>query len=72
MEMFFSFQDRELPMFHLNYGTVILLPKKENAIQIQQYWLICLPNVSFKVFPKVGTNRITIIADMIDSNGSYA
>jgi hypothetical protein len=58
MRMFSSFQDGNLPLFHLNYGTIILLPKKENAIQIQQYRPICLLNVSFKIFTKVGTNRI--------------
>jgi hypothetical protein len=35
--MFVAFQRGELPLFHLNFGTIILLPKKENAIQIQQY-----------------------------------
>jgi hypothetical protein len=56
MQMFSSFQDGNLPLFHLNYGTIILLPKKENVIQIQQYRPICLLNVSFKIFTKVGTN----------------
>jgi hypothetical protein len=35
MKMFENFQQGELPPFHLNYGIIILLPKKENAIQIQ-------------------------------------
>jgi hypothetical protein len=52
-------------LFHLNFGTVILLPKKENAIQIQQYRPICLLNVSFKIFTKVGTNRISEIANTV-------
>jgi hypothetical protein len=28
MRMFSSFQDGNLPLFHLNCGTIILLPKK--------------------------------------------
>jgi hypothetical protein len=32
MEMFSSFHKGELPLFHLNFGTIILLPQKENAI----------------------------------------
>jgi hypothetical protein len=36
MAMFDCFQRGELPLFHLNFGTIILLPKKENEIQIQQ------------------------------------
>jgi hypothetical protein len=63
--MFESFQRGELPLFHLNFGTIILLPKKENAIQIQQYRPICFLNVSFEVFTKVGTNRISNIAENI-------
>jgi hypothetical protein len=65
MRMFSAFQDGNLPIFHLNYGTIILLPKKENAIQIQQYRPICLLNVSFKIFTKVGTNQIVQIVESI-------
>jgi hypothetical protein len=47
---------------YLYFGTIILLPKKENAIQIQQYRPICLLNVSFKIFTKACTNRVTEVA----------
>jgi hypothetical protein len=67
MLMFKKFHSGELPLFHLNFGTIILLPKKENAVQIQQYRPICLLNVSFKLFTKVGTNRIAKIAETIIS-----
>jgi hypothetical protein len=43
----------------------VLLPKKENAIQIQQYRPICLLNVSFKIVTKVATNRITKVAHKV-------
>jgi hypothetical protein len=65
MSMFVAFHKGELPLFHLNFGTIILLPKKENAIQIQQYRPICLLNVSFKIFTKVGTNRISEVVDQL-------
>jgi hypothetical protein len=48
-----------LPLYNLNFGVITLLPKKEKAVQIQQYRPICLLNVSFKIFTKVATNRIT-------------
>jgi hypothetical protein len=48
LDLFVAFHKGELPLFHLNFGTIVLLPKKENAIQIQQYRPICLLNVSFK------------------------
>jgi hypothetical protein len=63
--MFRSFFSGELPLFHLNFGTLILLPKKENSFHIQQYRPICLLNVSFKIFTKVATNRISKIADKV-------
>ena len=65
MDMFNDFHKGELPLFHLNFGTIILLPKKEDASQIQQYRPICLLNVSFKIFTKVGTNRLTGVADKV-------
>jgi hypothetical protein len=49
----------------LNFGIITLLPKKEDAVQIQQYRPICLLNVCFKIFTKVGTNRITGIAPKV-------
>jgi hypothetical protein len=60
MAMFAAFHKGELPLFHLNFGTIIFLPKEDNAIQIQQYRLIFLLNVSFKLFTKVGTNRTVV------------
>jgi hypothetical protein len=52
-------------MFYLNFGTVILLPHKENSIQIQQYRPVCLLNVNFKKITKVGTNRVAQVAHPI-------
>jgi hypothetical protein len=31
MAMFRGFQEGQLPLFHLNFGTIVLVPKKENA-----------------------------------------
>ena len=49
-------------MFQLNFGTITLLSKKTEAVRIEQFRPICLLNVSFKKFTKVGTNRLTPIA----------
>jgi hypothetical protein len=65
MDLFESFQWGELLLFHLNYGTIILLPKKESTILIQQYKPINLLNVSFNFFTKVGTNRVTKVAHVV-------
>jgi hypothetical protein len=65
MNLFSRFQRGELPLFQLNFGTIILLPKKENAVQIQQYKPIFPLNMSFNFFTKVGTNRVTSVAQKV-------
>jgi hypothetical protein len=65
MDMFVQLQSGELPLFRLNFGVITLLPKKEDACRIEQYRPICLLNVSFKIFTKVGTNRVTCIAHTV-------
>ena len=35
MSMFFQLQQGNFPLFRLNFGVITLLPKKENAVQIQ-------------------------------------
>jgi hypothetical protein len=62
MSLFTEFRQGSLPLFSLNFGIVILLPKCAKALKIQQYQPICLLNVSFKIFTKVLTNRLTSIA----------
>jgi hypothetical protein len=54
-----------LPLYSLNFDTIILLPKCAEAARIQQYRPICLLNVSFKIFTKVLTNRLTSVAHRV-------
>jgi hypothetical protein len=65
MVLFNELSKGELSLFKLNFGDITLLPQKEDAVQIQQYRPICLLNVCFKIFTKVGTNRITGIAPKV-------
>jgi hypothetical protein len=44
---------------------ITLLPKKENAMKIQQYRPIFLLNVSFTIFTKVATNHISDVAHKV-------
>jgi hypothetical protein len=62
MAMFTQLQQGVLPLYKLNFGVITLLSKREDVVQIQQYRPICLLNVSFKIFTKVVTNRVTGIA----------
>ena len=65
MTLFDQLSNGDLPLYKLNFGVITLLPKKEDTMQIQQYRPICLLNVCFKIFTKVGTNRITGIAPKV-------
>jgi hypothetical protein len=65
MALFSDFHQGMLPLNCLNFGNIILLPKTKDAGVIQQYRPICLLNVSFKIFMKVATNRLSTIAQKI-------
>jgi hypothetical protein len=65
MALFSDFYQGTLSLNRLNFGNIILLPKKTDARVIQQYRPICLLNVSFKIFTKVATNRLSLIAQKL-------
>jgi hypothetical protein len=65
MALFQDFHRGNLPLYSLNFGTIILLPKCKEACKIQQYRPICLLNVSFKIFTKVATNRLMVVAHKV-------
>jgi len=65
MALFEEFHTGTLPIHSLNFRNIILLPKTNDAKRIQQHRPISLLNVSFKIFTKVLTNRITKIANTI-------
>ncbi len=67
LELFKDFHAGNLPLYSLNFGTIILLLKCVEAMKIQQYRPICLLNVSFKIFTKVATNRIMGVAQKVIS-----
>jgi hypothetical protein len=62
MNMFHELHTGELLLFSLNFGVITLIPKVKEAHKIQQYRLIYLLNVSFKIFMKVATIRINSVA----------
>jgi hypothetical protein len=59
------FHQNSLSDHSLNFGVITLIPKKDNAIKIQEYRPICFLNVSFKIITKVLSNRIGLVADRI-------
>jgi hypothetical protein len=65
MALFVCFQRGELPLFKLNFGVITLFLKNENEVHIHQYRPICLLNVSFKIYTKVATNRVSDLAHKV-------
>jgi hypothetical protein len=65
--LFIEFHSGRLPLYSLNFGTIILIPKCREVVTIQQYRPTCLLNVSFKNFTKVTTNRVTEVAKKVIS-----
>jgi hypothetical protein len=65
MALFREFHQDSLPLSSLNFDPIILLLKCAEALKIQQYRPICLLNVSFKIFTKVLTNRLTSVAHRV-------
>jgi len=65
LALFSDFYEEKLPLFCLNFGVISLTPKTNDAKKIQQYRPICVLNVSFKIFTKVGTNRINKVVQSV-------
>ena len=65
MQLFYDFHQGTLPIHSLNFGVITLLPKKADASRVQQFRPICLLNVSFKIFTKVLTNRLSLVANKV-------
>jgi hypothetical protein len=68
MHMFKDLAKGYLALFILNFGTITLIPKVQEANVIQQYMPICLLNVSYKIFTKVATNRLRLVVDKVVSS----
>jgi hypothetical protein len=65
LPLFYEFHKGHLPLYSLNFGIITLLPKQKEVKQTQQFRPICLLNVSFKIFTKVMTNRVALVAQKV-------
>jgi hypothetical protein len=62
LALFVDIHNGILSLHSLNFGVITPVPKKQ-AIKVENFRPICLLNVSFKIFTKVFTNRISIVAN---------
>jgi hypothetical protein len=61
-----------LDLFRLNFATLTLIPKMENASEMKNYRLISLLNCSFKIFGKLLTGRLEKVSDRLVSKEQSA
>jgi mannosylglycoprotein endo-beta-mannosidase len=57
LQIFNDFHQHKIDLARINYGTIILIPKIDEATTIQKFRPICLLQVLFKIFTKVLTVR---------------
>jgi hypothetical protein len=69
--LFKSFHDGSLNIERLNFGTVILIPKIPNAVDIKAFRPICLLNVCYKIITKVLTNILTSCITSVINDFQY-
>jgi hypothetical protein len=65
LELFSALHARQLELFHINFGEIILFPKINEAERIHHYTLICLLNIFFKIFTKVATVMLNSVVDHV-------
>jgi hypothetical protein len=70
--MLFAFQKAELPLFILNFGTIILLLRKRTWSRSNNMGQFFFFNVSFKIFTKVATNRVSKVTHKVVSPSQTA
>jgi hypothetical protein len=64
-KVFDDFVSGKLDIGRLNFGTITLLPKCEDAMVIQKFRPICLMNTSLKIVTKGMNNRLSPVAEKI-------
>lgn len=67
VNLFRDFHEGKLDLYRLNFALITLIPKEQEAINMKKFRPISLCNCSFKIFPKVLTNRLGKIADRLVS-----
>jgi hypothetical protein len=58
MNLIRAFQIGDLDMFMINFDTLMLIPKVENATKMKSFKPISLLNCSFKIFGRLLTSRL--------------
>jgi hypothetical protein len=69
--LFKSFHDGSLNIERLNFGSITLIPKIPNVVDIKAFRPICLLNVCYKIITKVLINRLASCITSVISDFQY-
>lgn len=70
--MFEDFYKGELDVYRLNFALVTLVSKVNEACNMKQFRPISLLNCSFKMFSKLLTNRLGVVAQRLVATNQSA
>jgi hypothetical protein len=65
MAMVRGFEKGEINIARINYSTIILIPKEDEARSLKKFRPISLINCSFKIFSKAMNNRLENLCDRL-------
>lgn len=72
LNMFKDFHEGSLDIFRINFAAITLIPKESGAGTMNKFRPISLLNCSYKIFTKVLTNRINLVANILVSSNQSA
>jgi hypothetical protein len=70
--MFIDFHEGKLDLYRLNFALITIIPKEKDARTMNKFRSISLLNCSYKIFTKVLTNRIGLVADSLIASNQTA
>jgi hypothetical protein len=65
MKLVHDFQGGRLYLFRINFATLTLIPKVEEASEMKNYKPITLLNCSFKIFDRLLTSRLEKVSERL-------
>jgi hypothetical protein len=70
--LFDDFHRDKLDLYRLNFALITIIPKDNDARTMNKFRPISLLNYSYKIFTKVLTNRIGLVADTLIASNQTA
>jgi hypothetical protein len=72
MEMFEDFFEGRLDLYRLNFALITIIPKEKDSRTMNKFRPISLLNCSYKIFTRVLTSRVGLVADRLIASNQTA